>query len=265
MINWKTLPRERGIYQITTGSVSYIGLSDNIQLRVKQHLESSSCRSRIILDTKKPKIKVLELLPKSDDKALALREWYWFYKLKRKGHIVVNDPKTLGKTKSGQYFPPKQPSQKTKSFRKPSWGCGVKVVGITTVMIGFFSIGYFATGAILRNAELPRREKSPETETESRNQENQDNQSQPETTEPETVEMQPLSACITPLQPGRSRSVVKVLQKQLQELGYYDEEIDGDYGSSTEGAVAEFQREYNLDVDGVVGCDTQTAINDALR
>lgn len=262
MINWKTLPRERGIYQITTGSVSYIGLSDNIQLRVKQHLESSSCRSRIILDTKKPKVKVLELLPKSDDKTLAQREWYWFYKLKRKGHIVVNDPKTLGKTKSGQYFPPKQPSKKTNSFPKLSWGCGVKVVGITTVMIGFFSIGYFATGAILRNAELTRVEESPETETESRNQGNQNNRSQPE---PETVEMPPLSACITPLQPGRSRSVVKVLQEQLQELGYYEGAIDGDYGPGTEGAVAEFQREHDLNVDGIVGCDTQTAINDAVR
>lgn len=262
MINWKTLPRERGIYQITTGSVSYIGLSNNIQLRVKQHLESSSCRSRIILDTKKPKVIVLELLPKSDDKALALREWYWFYKLKRKGHIVVNDPKTLGKTKSGQYFPPKQPSPKTNSFPKLPWGCGVKVAGITTVMIGFFSIGYFATGAILRNTELPPVEESPETETESRNQGNQKNRSQPD---PETVEMQPLSACITPLQPGRSRSVVEVLQKQLQELGYYEGEIDGDYGPGTEEAVAEFQREHDLDVDGIVGCDTQTAINDAVR
>ncbi|QDZ41326.1 peptidoglycan-binding protein [Euhalothece natronophila Z-M001] len=263
MINWKTLPRERGIYQITTGSVTYVGLSDNIQLRVKQHLESSSCRSRIILDTKKPKVTVLELLPNSDDKTLALREWYWFYKLKRKGHIVVNDPKTLGKTKSGQYFPPKKSPKKTNFDPKVSLGCGVKIAGVATVIIGFFSLGYFATGAILRNTELtqPNPDNSPDIETDT----NQERDLSREEEEDSVVNMRPMSACINPIQRGRSQSVVEVLQKQLQELGYYDGEVDGDYGPQTQEAVSKFQREHDLDVDGIVGCDTQTTINDALR
>ena len=74
-----------------------------------------------------------------------------------------------------------------------------------------------------------------------------------------------MSACINPIQRGRSQSVVEVLQKQLQELGYYEGEIDGVYGPGTQQAVLEFQREHDLDTDGIVGCDTQTTINDALR
>ena len=264
MINWKALPRERGIYQITTGSVSYIGLSDNIQLRVKQHLESSSCRSRIILDTKKPRVVILELLPNSDDKTLALREWHWFYKFKRKGHIIVNDPKTLGKTKSGQYFPPKQSAPKTSSLRKMPLGCGVKVAGVTAVIMGFFSLGYLATGQILQQIGA-NSEEAEVTDTETTPQPAETQDTPPQKSEPKPVEMQPLNACIRPLQPGRSRSAVEVLQKQLQELAYYEGPIDGDYGPGTEGAVAEFQRDHDLNVDGIVGCQTQTAINDALR
>ena len=268
MINWKTLPRERGIYQITTGSVSYVGLSDNIQLRVKQHLDSSSCRSRIILDTNKAKIIVLELLPDTDDKTLALREWYWFSKLKRKGHIMVNDPKTLGKTKTGQFFPQKNVSQKTASSPSSGLGCGVKLAGVTTVIVGFFLLGFFAAGKMIQQTEP-----SPQPDTTenpspkppvpssrlSRDQNNNSTEQNP------TVDMQPLSACITPLQPGTSQSVVKLLQRQLKELGYYEGKIDGLYGPGTQGAVSEFQRDYDLGVDGIVGCDTQVKINEAIR
>lgn len=266
MINWKTLPKQRGIYQITTGSVSYVGLSDNIQLRVKQHLESTSCRSRIILDTDKAKIIVLELLPNSDDKTLALREWYWFSQLKRKGHVMVNDPKTLGKTKSGQFFPSPK-STATISSASPRFGCGLKLAGVTAVVVGFFCLGFFAVGNMIQQRVSGEPEAKTQgndsTETDSSANASQDNQEK--TNRNPTVEMQPLSACITPLQPGSSKKAVEVLQGQLEKLGYYEGERDGLYGPGTEGAVAEFQRDHDLGVDGIVGCDTQAAINKALR
>lgn len=264
MINWKTLPKQRGIYQITTGSVSYVGLSDNIQLRVKQHLESTSCRSRIILDTEQAKIIVLELLPNSDDKTLALREWYWFSKLKRKGHIMVNDPKTLGKTKTGQFFPPQTQaaSAEMPALSSFPFGCGFKLVGITSLVLAFFALGFLITGNLIQQGiSSPSNGDSPE-----------DNASLPKTNSTEKqpsrrspANIQPLSACITPLQSGSSKKAVALLQHQLQQLGYYQGEQDGLYGPGTEGAVAEFQRDHNLGVDGIVGCDTQAAINEALR
>jgi len=260
MINWKTLPKQRGIYQITTGSVSYVGLSNNIQLRVKQHLESSSCRSRIILDTDKAKIIVLELLPNSNDKNLALREWYWFSQLKRKGHVMVNDPKTLGKTKSGQFFPSQTSPGTMVSSLSPRFGCGLKLAGVTTVVVGFFGLGFLAAGNLIQQQVSGEPEADHPTERDTSSlQNNQATKPKP------TVEMQPLSACITPLQPGSSKKAVELLQSQLQELGYYEGDRDGLYGPGTEGAVAQFQRDHNLGADGIVGCDTQAAINQALR
>jgi len=267
MINWKTLPTQRGIYQITTGSVSYVGLSDNIQLRVKQHLESSSCRSRIILDTNKAKILILELLPNSDDKTLALREWYWFSKLKRKGHIMVNDPKTLGKTKSGQFFPSQDAIAKTNS--PFSFGCGVKLAGITTVVIGFFCAGFLAAGNMIQHRVSSEPEANPQTQnssqTNSPSRRSSHREKQEATNRNISAELEPLSACITPLQRGSAKEAIQLLQRQLQQLGYYEGEQDGMYGPGTEGAVAEFQRDHNLGVDGIVGCQTQVAINQALR
>jgi len=257
MINWKTLPKERGIYQITTGSVSYIGLSDNIQLRIKQHLESSSCRSRIILDTNKAKIIVLELLPNTDDQTLALREWYWFSKLRRRGHIMVNDPKTLGKTKSGQFFPPQNDSEKISFLKRIPLGLSFQAVGVTTVIIGCFFVGFFAAGKIIQNQQTESNQTHSKTVPA--------NQTTSISNQAKNVQMQPLNACITPLQPGTSQEAVQVLQRQLNQLGYYEGTIDGIYGGSTKAAVLKFQRDYKLNVDGVVGCDTQTKINQVLE
>ena len=257
MIDWKTLPKERGIYQITTGSVSYVGLSDNIQLRIKQHLESSSCRSRIILDTNKAKIIILELLPNSDDRALALREWYWFSKLKRKGHIMVNDPKTLGRTKSGQFFPPQKSSGQTVSF--PRLGCGLKLAGVTTIIVAFFSLGFFTTGSLIQQTSLSESEEEQEKDV---SEPTSFTKNQPDRAS--SLPQQPLDACIAPLRSGASKEAVQVLQRQLTALGYYQGDLDGVYGPGTEGAVSKFQQDHNLGVDGIVGCDTQVAINQAL-
>ena len=53
----------------------------------------------------------------------------------------------------------------------------------------------------------------------------------------------------------RGREVIKV-QKYLETLGY-DVEADGIFGKSTEDAVKEFQKNNNLQVDGIAGESTQ--------
>ena len=53
---------------------------------------------------------------------------------------------------------------------------------------------------------------------------------------------------------------VEQLQKRLYELGYFDDEINGVYGSKTRDAVKLFQRANELDVDGVAGVLTLEAL-----
>ncbi|MCL1964998.1 MAG: peptidoglycan-binding protein [Firmicutes bacterium] len=50
------------------------------------------------------------------------------------------------------------------------------------------------------------------------------------------------------------------LQTRLKELGYYDGEPDGKYGSSTTAAVRGFQRQNSLKVDGTAGSQTLLAL-----
>ena len=44
--------------------------------------------------------------------------------------------------------------------------------------------------------------------------------------------------------------------EKLKELGYYNGAIDGIFGSQTIQAVKNFQRDYGLTVDGIVGRNT---------
>jgi len=46
------------------------------------------------------------------------------------------------------------------------------------------------------------------------------------------------------------------VQQKLKELGYYNGAIDGIFGSQTIQAVKNFQRDYGLTVDGIVGRNT---------
>lgn len=57
----------------------------------------------------------------------------------------------------------------------------------------------------------------------------------------------------------RSETVVKV-QRRLQELGYYQGEVDGAYGNQTRRAVEQFQYQNGLTVDGIAGRYTQTIL-----
>ena len=48
----------------------------------------------------------------------------------------------------------------------------------------------------------------------------------------------------------------KQVQQRLKELGYYNGAVDGIFGSKTVQAVKNFQRDYGLTVDGIVGKNT---------
>ena len=59
-----------------------------------------------------------------------------------------------------------------------------------------------------------------------------------------------------PLSSGLRGEKVEELQKRLQALGYYDGEIDGQFGPGTKGAVVDFQKNNGLDTDGLAGAET---------
>jgi peptidoglycan hydrolase-like protein with peptidoglycan-binding domain len=53
---------------------------------------------------------------------------------------------------------------------------------------------------------------------------------------------------------------VAEIQQLLQDAGFYDGAIDGDFGEGTETAVIRFQESRGLVPDGVVGADTEAAL-----
>ena len=58
------------------------------------------------------------------------------------------------------------------------------------------------------------------------------------------------------LKKGDDGEAVRAMQERLQELGYYNGAVDGDFGGGTEEAVRLFQRQNGLDVDGVAAKQT---------
>jgi len=63
---------------------------------------------------------------------------------------------------------------------------------------------------------------------------------------------------------GSQGSEVIQLQKDLAELGFYTNSIDGWFGPKTNNAVLSFQKSQGLKTDGVVGPKTRAALNNAL-
>lgn len=66
------------------------------------------------------------------------------------------------------------------------------------------------------------------------------------------------------LRRGSKGDAVVTLQLALQKLGFMVA-IDGDFGPGTEVAVARFQRDQRLDMDGIVGPGTWAALDKAAR
>lgn len=85
------------------------------------------------------------------------------------------------------------------------------------------------------------------------------------TTTPTTTQTSPApSAPATQLKPGDTGASVKLLQRALAHLGFTPGKVDGQYGPSTEKAVASFQRANGLTPDGVMGPKTLAALQRAL-
>jgi peptidoglycan hydrolase-like protein with peptidoglycan-binding domain len=59
---------------------------------------------------------------------------------------------------------------------------------------------------------------------------------------------------------GSKGQAVTMLQQLLTDYGYDPGVIDGDFGPNTENAVKEFQGDYGLTVDGIVGPESWAAI-----
>lgn len=71
----------------------------------------------------------------------------------------------------------------------------------------------------------------------------------------------PPASSVTVLRKGDKGEAVKKLQEALAQRGYLRKaEIDGDFGTITLGAVLAFQLESGLEVDGIAGPQTQSAL-----
>jgi len=64
---------------------------------------------------------------------------------------------------------------------------------------------------------------------------------------------------------GSTGAQVKSLQTLLKKLGYYDGEIDGQYGADTRVAVTKFQQAKGLTVDGIFGNATKQSLQTAIN
>lgn len=60
---------------------------------------------------------------------------------------------------------------------------------------------------------------------------------------------------------GSREIAVRGVQRRLIQLGFDPGDIDGDFGDKTEAAVKKFQKQYDLDADGIVGPATWAVLN----
>ena len=77
------------------------------------------------------------------------------------------------------------------------------------------------------------------------------------------MEVTPDPSAPTPdpvLRTGSRGDEVKTLQGRLHDLGYYTDEIDGQFGGATKAAVIEFQQANGLEADGMVGTETKAVL-----
>ncbi|WP_017599082.1 L,D-transpeptidase family protein [Nocardiopsis lucentensis] len=76
----------------------------------------------------------------------------------------------------------------------------------------------------------------------------------------------PAPATLPPdLREGDSGADVTELQERLNELGYWTNGVDGEFGYYTEQAVVALQKAAGIARDGIVGPDTQEALDQGVR
>ena len=63
------------------------------------------------------------------------------------------------------------------------------------------------------------------------------------------------------LKKGAKEIAVRGVQRRLIQLGFDAGEIDGRFGDKTEAAVKKLQKQYDLEVDGIVGPATWAVLN----
>ncbi|MEM4995043.1 N-acetylmuramoyl-L-alanine amidase [Priestia sp. SB1] len=80
----------------------------------------------------------------------------------------------------------------------------------------------------------------------------------------DTVKFVSTTPSSTLLKKGSKGNDVKALQEKLNKLGFDCGEADGIFGKATLAAIKKLQKEFKLDVDGLVGADTFGAISKAL-
>jgi len=73
-----------------------------------------------------------------------------------------------------------------------------------------------------------------------------------------------MSSSTPVLKKGSKGEAVTRLQEGLLQLGYDPRDVDGIFGPLTVKAVKTFQSNYGLEVDGVVGPNTWTALEEAF-
>lgn len=66
------------------------------------------------------------------------------------------------------------------------------------------------------------------------------------------------------LRRGSVSNYVCIAQDDLNTLGFGTGGLDGIFGSKTEEAVRNYQRSSGLTVDGIVGCNTWRALQEAV-
>lgn len=64
---------------------------------------------------------------------------------------------------------------------------------------------------------------------------------------------------------GDTKENVRIVQQRLKELGYYKITVDGIWGPKTLAGVKNFQRDWGLAVDGIVGSRTEKALGVTLK
>ena len=80
---------------------------------------------------------------------------------------------------------------------------------------------------------------------------------------PDSVRATELAVVVTPepaLHNGSKGEKVWKLQERLQQLGYYQGTLDGEFGPGTREAVLLFQQKNGLGMDGLAGEETQRVL-----